>query len=123
MSLSDRQWSEKRVARAKPLPGDVGVSPTTKFPLLLARRRYEIRRGPSDEIDLRKVGIALIAALWTCETGQEKGQGDEVDQVVDLTPIVWKAPLDRRLRSRMATPPFQFTGMDQRNTPNSEQLR
>ena len=80
----------KRVARAKPLPGDVGVSPTTKFPF-----------------------------SWP----GEGGQGDEVDQVVDLTPIVWKAPLDRRLRSRMATPPFQFTGMDQRNTPNSEQLR
>jgi hypothetical protein len=30
---------QKRVARAKPLTGDVGVSPTTKFPLLLARRR------------------------------------------------------------------------------------
>ena len=29
----------KRVARAKPLPGDVGVSPTMLFPLLLARRR------------------------------------------------------------------------------------
>ena len=28
---------QKRVARAKPLPGDVGVSPTTKYPLLLAR--------------------------------------------------------------------------------------
>ena len=31
--------SQERVARAKPLTGDVGVSPTIKFPLLLARRR------------------------------------------------------------------------------------
>ena len=29
--------SQERVARASSLPGDVGVSPTTKFPLLLAR--------------------------------------------------------------------------------------
>ncbi len=35
---------QKRVARAKPLTGDVGVSPTTKFPLLLARRRGPGRR-------------------------------------------------------------------------------
>ncbi len=44
---------QKRVARAKPLTGDVGVSPTTKFPLLLARVRLitlcEVRNtaGPS----------------------------------------------------------------------------
>ena len=31
--------SQERVARAKSLTGDVGVSPTTKIPLLLARRR------------------------------------------------------------------------------------
>ena len=31
--------SQEWVARAKPLTGDVGVSPTIKFPLLLARRR------------------------------------------------------------------------------------
>ena len=29
--------SQERVARAKPLTGDMGVSPTIKFPLLLAR--------------------------------------------------------------------------------------
>ena len=38
--------SQERVARAKPLTGDVGVSPTTKIPLLLASRR-----GPGDEVD------------------------------------------------------------------------
>ena len=42
--------------------------------------------------------------------------------MVDLTPIDWKAPLNGRLRSRMATPQVQFTGMDERNTPKSEQL-
>ncbi len=35
----------------------------------------------------------------------------------------WKSPLDRRLRSRMATRPFQFMGMDERNTPKSELFR
>ena len=40
-----------------------------------------------------------------------------------LTPIDWKAPLHGRVRSRTATPPVQFTGMDERNTPKSEQLR
>ncbi len=45
--------SQERVARAKPLTGDVGVSPTIKFPLLLARVRLitlcEVRNtaGPS----------------------------------------------------------------------------
>ena len=36
--------NQERVARAKSLPGDVGVSPTTKIPLLLARRRGPGRR-------------------------------------------------------------------------------
>ncbi len=35
----------------------------------------------------------------------------------------WKSPFDRRLRSRMATRSFQFTGMEERNTPKSELLR
>ena len=30
-------------------------------------------------------------------------RGDEVEQVVDLASIGWKSPLDRLLRSRMAT--------------------
>ena len=34
----------------------------------------------------------------------------------------WKSPLVRLLWSRMATRPFQFTGMEERNTPNSELL-
>ena len=41
--------SQERVARAirlRRMPGDVGVSPTTKIPLLLARTR-----GPGDEVD------------------------------------------------------------------------
>ena len=29
--------------------------------------------------------------------------GDEVEQLVDLASIGWKSPLDRLLRSRMAT--------------------
>ena len=36
--------------------------------------------------------------------------------------IGWKSPLDRRLRTRTATRPFQFTGMEERNTPKSELL-
>ena len=35
----------------------------------------------------------------------------------------WKSPFDHRLRSRMATRSFQFTGMEERNTPKSELLR
>ena len=41
----------------------------------------------------------------------------------DLTLIDWKSPIDGRLRPRMATPTFKFTGMDERNTPKTEQLR
>ena len=39
-------------------------------------------------------------------------RGDEVDQLVELASIGWKSPLDRRLTSRTATRPFQFTGME-----------
>ena len=35
----------------------------------------------------------------------------------------WKSPLDRLLRSRMATRPFQFMGVEERNTPKSELLK
>ena len=42
--------------------------------------------------------------------------GDEVDQFVDLTSIVWKSPLNRLLMSRMASGPFKFKGMDEGNT-------
>ena len=34
----------------------------------------------------------------------------------------WKSPLDRRLTSRMATRPFQFMGMEEKHTPQSELL-
>ena len=37
--------SQERVARAKPLTGDMGVSPTIKFPLLLARRLSHKSKG------------------------------------------------------------------------------
>ena len=75
-------------------------------------------------------GRSPCRGMWGCPPQQsspfswpgEGGQGDEVDQVVDLTPIDWRAPLTGRLRSRMATPPFQFTGVDERSTPKSEQL-
>ena len=44
--------SQERVARAKPLTGDMGVSPTIKFPLLLARRRGPGGSGrPARDID------------------------------------------------------------------------
>ncbi len=48
---------------------------------------------------------------------------DEVDQLVDFASMGWKSPLDCRLRSRMATRPFRFTGMEERHTPKSELLR
>ena len=63
---------------------------------------------------------------WPGEGGQVEdyaGRGDEVEQLVDLASIGWKSPLDRRLRSRMATRPIQFTGMEERHTPKSELLR
>ena len=43
---------------------------------------------------------------WPGEGGQVEDyarRGDEVEQVVDLASIGWKSPLDRLLRSRMAT--------------------
>ena len=42
---------------------------------------------------------------------------------MDLASVGWKSPLDRRLRSRVATRPIQFTGMEERHTPKSELLR
>ena len=63
---------------------------------------------------------------WPGEGGQVEDlarRGDEVDRLVDLTSIGWKSRLDRRLRTRMATRPFQFTGMEERNTPKTELLR
>ena len=48
--------------------------------------------------------------------------GDEVNQLVDLASIGWKSRLDRLLRSRMATRPFQFMGMEEKHTPKSEML-
>ena len=50
--------SQERVARAKPLPGDVGVSPTTKIPLL--------RPGEGGQVE------------------DYARRGDEVDQLVEL---------------------------------------
>ena len=61
------------------------MSPATKIPRLLARRRGRGMRSTS-----------------SCS---------------------WKSPLDRRLRSRTATRPLQFTGMEERNTRKSELLR
>ena len=75
--------SQERVARAIRLgrmPGDVGVSPTTKIPLL--------------------------REAWLGEGGQVEDyarRGDEVEQLMDLASVGWKSPLDRRLRPRMAT--------------------
>ena len=63
--------------------------------------------------------------------GQEKGARSKTTQGEGMrsssswnqASIGWKSPLDRRLRSRMATRPFQFTGMEERHTPKSELLR
>ena len=65
--------------------------------------------------------MALIAALWTCETasGQEKG----ASRMRSTSSWSWKSPLDRRLTSRMATRPLQFTGMQERNSPKPELLQ
>ncbi len=62
---------------------------------------------------------------WPGERGQVEDyarRGDEVEQLVDLASIGWKSPLHRRLRTRMATRPIQFTGMEERHTPKSELL-
>ena len=62
---------------------------------------------------------------WPGEGGQVEDyarRGDEVEHLLDLTSIGWKSPLHRRPRTRMATRPFQFTGMEERNTPKSELL-
>ena len=43
---------------------------------------------------------------WLGEGGQVEDyarQGDEIEQLVDLASVGWKSPLDRLLRSRMAT--------------------
>ena len=42
---------------------------------------------------------------------------------MDLASVGWKSPLDRLLRSRVATRPIQFTGMEERHAPKSELLR
>ena len=68
--------------------------------------------------------------MWGCPPQQsspfswpgEGGQGDEVDQVADSTLESWKSPLHRRLRSRLATRPFQFTPTQERITLKSELL-
>ena len=63
---------------------------------------------------------------WPRDGGQVEDyarRGDEVEQLVDLASIGRKSPLDRRLRSRVATRPFQFMGMEERHTPKSELLR
>ena len=62
---------------------------------------------------------------WPGEGGQVEDyarRGDEVEQLVDVASVGWKSPLDRRMRSRVATRPFQFTGMEERHTPKSELL-
>ena len=52
---------QKRVARAKPLTGDVGVSPTTKIPLLLARGCLTSPKGSDKRnSDLRIWSISSI---------------------------------------------------------------
>ena len=40
-----------------------------------------------------------------------------------LTLMGWKPPLDRRLRPPMASRPFQFAGVEERNRLKSELLR
>ena len=48
----------------------------------------------------------LTPFSWPGEGGQVEDyarRGDEVEQFVDLASIGWKSPLDRLLRSRMAT--------------------
>ena len=63
---------------------------------------------------------------WPGEWGQVEDyarRGDEVDQFVDFASTGWKSPLDRRLRTRMATRPIQFTGMEERHTRKSELLQ
>ena len=92
--------SQERVARTKPLTGDVRVSPTTRIPLLLVQRlvsqlqsvqRYEYRDLLIDDLvngslghEIEKVPeLRLSCTLWTCETSlwyQEKGARSKTTQ-------------------------------------------
>ena len=63
---------------------------------------------------------------WPGEGGQvvdSPRRGDEVEQLVEYTSIGWKSALDRRVRSRMATRPFQFAGKEKSNTLSTELLQ
>ena len=72
--------SQERVAgaiRLRRMPGDGGCPPQQRTPF-----------------------------SWPGEWGQVEDyarRGDEVEQFVDLASIGWKSPLDRLLRTRMAT--------------------
>ena len=68
--------------------------------------------------------ISYLTQSYETNSGQEKGvRGMRSTRWRIRTLIDWKSPLDGRLRPRMATPTFKFTGMDERNTPKTEQLR
>ena len=66
--------------------------------------------------------ISYLTQSYETTLARRGGREDEGDQLVDLASIGWKSPLDRLLRTRMATRPIQFTGMEERNTPKSELL-
>ncbi len=75
--------------------------------------RVHHRRG-------RLIGVSQERVARAKSLPGEGDQGDEVEQLVDLASMGWKSPLDRLLRSRMATRPFQFMGMEENHTPKSE---
>ena len=62
--------------------------------------------------------ISYLTQSYETNSRQEKGARG----MRSTSSWSWKSPLDRLLRSRMATRPFQFTGMEERNTPKSELL-
>ena len=63
---------------------------------------------------------------WPGEEGQvvdSTRRGDDVGRLVELTSIGLNLSLDRQLRSQIAILPCYFTGIEEKDTPTSEQLR
>ena len=75
--------------------------------------------------------ISYLTQSYETNSGQEKGARSKTTQGEGMRPrsswvwasIGWKSPLDRPLRTRLATRPIQFTGMEERHTPKSELLQ
>ena len=70
--------------------------------------------------------ISYLTQSYETNSGQEKGARSKTTQgegIRSTSSWSWESPLDRRLRTRMATRPIQFTGTEERHTPKCELLR